>query len=198
MKASRDEPINNWPIPIFAGNKPSAYGFMRESMKIWSFSLLAILAIAPWVMADLFEMDFGRVKQGTVRLVKVVAYPNRIFQGTTDWVSDTLDPATRTAKVRCQLDNSDLGLKPEIYATAALAVDRQRTLAFTRSAILHSGDQTMAFFDLDKAPDGRLRYERRPVPVNEGLGGNFLPVVRGISANERAATSATILLSGML
>ena len=151
-----------------------------------------------WVMADLFEMDLGRVKQGTECLVKVVAYPGRVFQGTADWVSDTLDPATRTAKVRCKLDNSDRALKPEMYATAALAVDRQRTLALPRSAILHLGDQTMAFIDLGKAPDGRLRYERRPVSVNEELGGDFLPVVRGISAGERVVTSGAILLSGML
>jgi cobalt-zinc-cadmium efflux system membrane fusion protein len=151
-----------------------------------------------WVMADLFEMDLGRVKQGTECLVKVVAYPGRVFKGVADWVSDTLDPATRTAKVRCKLDNADRALKPEMYATSALAVDQQRTLALPRSAILHLGDQTVAFIDLGKSPDGRLRFERRPVSVNEELGGDFLPVVRGISAGERVVTSGAILLSGML
>ena len=150
-----------------------------------------------WVMADLFEMDLGRVKQGTECLVKVVAYPGRVFKGIADWVSDTLDPATRTAKVRCKLDNPDRNLKPEMYATAALAVDRQRTLALPRTAILHLGDQTMAFVELGKATDGRVRFERRPVAVNEELGGEFLPVVRGISAGERVVTVGAILLSGM-
>jgi membrane fusion protein, heavy metal efflux system len=151
-----------------------------------------------WVMADLFEMDLGRVKQGTDCLVKVVAYPGRVFKGTADWVSDTLDPATRTAKVRCKLHNDDRSLKPEMYATAALAVDQQRTLALPRSAILHLGDQTMAFVDLGKAPDSRLRFERRLVVVNEELGGEYLPVVRGISAGEKVVTAGAILLSGML
>jgi len=151
-----------------------------------------------WVMADVFEMDLGRVKQGTECLVKVVAYPGRVFTGTADWVSDTLDPATRTAKVRCRLVNEDRALKPEMYATAALAVDRQRTLALPRRAILHLGDQTMAFVDLGKAPDGRFRFERRLVSVNEELGGEYLPVIRGIAAGERVVTSGAILLSGML
>jgi len=150
-----------------------------------------------WVMADVFEMDLGRVKQGTECLVKVVAYPGRVFKGSADWVSDTLDPATRTAKVRCKLDNPDRALKPEMYATAALAVDQQRTLALPRSAILHLGDQTMVFIELGKAVDGRVRFERRPVSVNEELGGDYLPVIRGIAAGEKVVTAGSILLSGM-
>jgi membrane fusion protein, heavy metal efflux system len=121
-----------------------------------------------------------------------------VFKGVADWVSDALDPATRTAKVRCKLSNDDRLLKPEMYATAALTVDQQRTLALPRGAILHLGDQTMAFIDLGKAPDGRLRFERRPVSVNEELGGEYLPVVRGIAPGERVVTSGAILLSGML
>ena len=151
-----------------------------------------------WVMADVFEMDLGRVKQGTECMVKVVAYPNRVFKGIADWVSDTLDPTTRTAKVRCKLPNDDRDLKPEMYATAALSVDQQRALALPRSAILHLGDQTMVFVDLGKSFDGRLRLERRPVSISEELGGDYLPVIRGISAGERVVTLGAVLLSGML
>jgi cobalt-zinc-cadmium efflux system membrane fusion protein len=151
-----------------------------------------------WVMADLFEMDLGRVKPGTACMVKVVAYPKQTFQGIADWVSDALDGTTRTAKVRCKLDNPDRALKPEMYATAALVVDRQRTLALPRSAVLHLGDQTMVFVELGSAPDGRLRYERRPISISEEMGGDYLPVVRGIDAGDRVVTTGAITLSGML
>jgi cobalt-zinc-cadmium efflux system membrane fusion protein len=151
-----------------------------------------------WVMADVFEMDLGRVKQGTECRVKVVAYPGRTFTGTADWVSDTLDPATRTAKVRCKLANPDRALKPEMYATTSLVVDRQRTLALPRSAVLHLGDRTVVFVELGQAADCRLRFERRPVLVSEELGSDFLPVLRGITAGEKVVTSGAILLSGML
>jgi cobalt-zinc-cadmium efflux system membrane fusion protein len=151
-----------------------------------------------WVMADLFEMDTGRVKRGTACRVKVVAYPGRVFNGVADWVSDAIDPASRTAKVRCKLDNQDRALKPEMYATAALAVDHVQALALPRSAILHLHDQSMVFVELGKSPDGRVRFEQRSVLVNEELGGDYLPVVRGLSLGERVVRSGAILLSGML
>jgi cobalt-zinc-cadmium efflux system membrane fusion protein len=85
-----------------------------------------------------------------------------------------------------------------MYATAALAVDRQRTLALPRSAILNLGDQTMVFVELGTTPDGRIRYERRPVSVSEEMGGDYLPVIRGINAGERVVTTGAVTLSGML
>jgi multidrug efflux pump subunit AcrA (membrane-fusion protein) len=143
-------------------------------------------------------MDLGRVKAGTACLATVVSYPGRVFRGLADWVSDTLDPATHTSKVRCKIVNSDRALKPEMYATVTLPVDRQVALAIPRSAPLRLGDQTVVFVEAGKTPDGRLRFERRPVVVNEELGNEFLPVLRNLAKGERIVVSGAILLSGML
>jgi cobalt-zinc-cadmium efflux system membrane fusion protein len=151
-----------------------------------------------WVLGDVFEMDLGRVKAGTACLATVVSYPGRVFRGQADWVSDTLDPATHTSKVRCKIVNSDRALKPEMYATVGLPVDRQVALAIPRGALLRLGDQTVVFVEVGKTPDGRLRFERRPVVVNEEQGGDFLPVLRNLAKDERIVVSGAILLSGML
>jgi len=151
-----------------------------------------------WVLGDIFEMDLGRVKAGTPCLVTVVAYPDRVFRGQADWVSDTLDPATHTSKVRCKIANPDRALKPEMYATVSLPVDRQVTLAIPRSALLRLGDRTAVFVEVGKTADGRIRFERRPVVVNEEQGGEFLPVQRNLAQGERIVASGAILLSGML
>ncbi|MGA7745111.1 MAG: efflux RND transporter periplasmic adaptor subunit [Polyangia bacterium] len=151
-----------------------------------------------WVLGDIFEMDLGRVKAGTACLATVVSYPGRVFRGLADWVSDTLDPATHTSKVRCKIVNSDRALKPEMYATVTLPVDRQVALAIPRGALLRLGDQTVVFVEVGKTPDGRLRFERRPVVVNEEMGNEFLPVLRNLAKGERIVVSGAILLSGML
>jgi len=138
------------------------------------------------------------VKAGTACLAAVVSYPGRVFRGRADWVSDTLDPATHTSKVRCKIANPDRALKPEMYATVLLPVDREVALAVPRSALLRLGDQTMVFVEVGKTPDGLLRFERRPVVVNEEQGGDFLPVLRNLAKDERVVVSGAILLSGML
>jgi cobalt-zinc-cadmium efflux system membrane fusion protein len=151
-----------------------------------------------WVMADVFEMDLARVRVGSPVAVRVVAYPDRVFWGTVDWVSGMMDPTTRAAKVRCTLENPDHALKPEMYATVAITVDQKRVVAIPRSAFLRLGDQTVVYVAKGETPDGRQRYQRVPVTVaDEGEGSNWLPVTEGVDKGARIVTSGAILLAGM-
>jgi cobalt-zinc-cadmium efflux system membrane fusion protein len=151
-----------------------------------------------WVLADVFEMDLARVHKGERVNIKVVAYPNKSFEGHVDWVSGSLDPSSRTAKVRCAVKNPDRELKPEMYATASISVAERKALAIPRSALLRIGDQTMVFVQTGTTPAGQLKFERRPVAVDEDEGGDYLPVTHGLQAGEQIVTSGAILLSGML
>jgi cobalt-zinc-cadmium efflux system membrane fusion protein len=151
-----------------------------------------------WVLADVFEMDLGRIKKGARVTVRVVTYPSRIFEGVVDFVSGQLDPNTRTAKVRCTIDNPDRSLKPEMYATVSVSVAERRALAIPRSAMLRLGDQTVVFVETGAAPNGLIRFERRPVAVDEDEGGDYLPVTHGLDRGQKIVTTGAILLAGML
>ncbi len=151
-----------------------------------------------WVMADVFEIDLARIKKGAHVNVKVVAYPTKHFEGIVDWVSSQLDPTSRTAKVRCVIPNPDRALKPEMYATVSISVDERKALAIPRSALLRLADQTMVFVQMASNADGDVKFERRPVAVDEDLGGEYLPVTHGLTAGDKIVTSGAILLSGML
>ncbi len=151
-----------------------------------------------WVVADLYEMDLAKVRQGARVTVAVPAYPNKIFQGHVEWMSSSLDPATRTAKVRCSIANTDHELKPEMYAKVSVSIAEQRALAIPRSALLHFGEQTMVFVQKGPTEDGRLSFVRRPVAVDEDRGGDFLPVTHGLAQGELVVTSGAVLLLGML
>jgi cobalt-zinc-cadmium efflux system membrane fusion protein len=151
-----------------------------------------------WVLADLFEMDLGRVKKGARVSVRVVAYPDKVFTGVIDWISDLLDPTTRIARVRASIANASRLLKPEMYATVSLSVAGEETMALPRTAVLRIADQTVVFVADGSAPDGRQRFLRRVVALNEDEGVDYVPVKGGLALGERVVTSGAILLSGML
>ncbi|MEO6954841.1 MAG: efflux RND transporter periplasmic adaptor subunit [Polyangia bacterium] len=151
-----------------------------------------------WVQADVFEIDLGKIKEKSHVSVKVVSYPNRLFEGVVDYVSETLDPVSRTAKVRISVDNKDRLLKPEMYATVQIAIDQRKAIAIPRTAVIHLGEQTVVFAQIGTAPDGRLQFERRPVAVDEEQGGDYLPVTHGLKEGDRIVSAGAILLLGML
>ena len=151
-----------------------------------------------WVVADVFEMDLGKVKTGAPIAIHVVTYPDRVFTGQVDWIADTLDPQTRTARVRCSVANPDRALKPEMYATVGIGTEDRPRAAIARSAVIRIGEQTVTFVYVGDSPDGRARFTRRMVAVNDEEGGEFLPVLGGLNVGERVVTSGAILLSGML
>jgi cobalt-zinc-cadmium efflux system membrane fusion protein len=151
-----------------------------------------------WVLADVYEMDLARVKVGAKVVVSVVAYPGKTFEGRVDWVSGALDPVSRTAKVRCTFDNPDRLLKPEMYATVTLSVEQTKALALPKGAVLRLGEQTVVFVQTGSTPDGRLKFERVPVQVDEGEGSQWLPVTHGLDKGTKVVTQGAILLAGMI
>jgi cobalt-zinc-cadmium efflux system membrane fusion protein len=151
-----------------------------------------------WVLADVFEMDLPRIKSGTPVSVKVVAYPGETFSGHVEWISGALDPASRTAKVRCSIDNRDLKLKPEMYGTALITVDSDMKLAVERSAVFTLGEQTVAFVHLGMTPRGQMRFARRVVAVEETEGGSLIPIKAGLEPKERVVASGGVIFLDML
>jgi membrane fusion protein, heavy metal efflux system len=148
-----------------------------------------------YLLADVHEMDLSSVQKGESIRARVLSYPERVFPGTIDWVAAALDPTTHTARVRCILDNSERLLKPEMYATVELRSDRGKQLSVARSALVHLGSQALVFVSRGPAPDGRARFERRPVNVDEDISGDYLPVTRGLSAGDIVVVEGALLLN---
>jgi membrane fusion protein, heavy metal efflux system len=147
-----------------------------------------------WVLGDLYEMDFARVKVGTPATVSVVAFPGKVFNGAVDWVAGSLDPNTRTAKVRCSFDNPEHLLRPNMYATVQISVDRENTLAIPRNAVLRVGDDRIVFLETGE-DSGHVRFKRVTVDVDEGESNPFLVVRKGLDLGQKLVVNGGILLA---
>lgn len=70
-----------------------------------------------WVIANVFESDIPKVKEGYDAKVSVISYPDKIIDGKIDKVYNFLDPTTKTMQVRIKINNNLGLLKPEMFAT---------------------------------------------------------------------------------
>jgi membrane fusion protein, heavy metal efflux system len=150
-----------------------------------------------WVIGDVYEMDFARVHVGVPADVSVVAYPGHVFHGRVDWVSGSLDPGTRTAKVRCTFENTDRMLKPMMYATVELSVDQKKSVAIPRNSLMRLGDSKVVF--IETSEDAALvKFRRVAVDVDEGESSPWLEVKHGLEAGQKIVTNGAILLAANL
>ena len=150
-----------------------------------------------WVWADVHELDLSRVRAGARAVVDVVAYPRERFEGVVDFVSRSLDPATRTAKLRVSLANPAGLLKPEMYTRVNVAATERRALAVRRDAIVHLGDHAFVFAPAGDAADGRRQFERRHVAVDDAAPGDWVPVDQGLEPGAEIVTRGALLLSAV-
>ena len=150
-----------------------------------------------WAMGDVYEVDIPRVKKDAEVEIKVVSYKDKPFKGKVEWVQHMLDPVTRTAKVRFSFDNPGGALLPEMYGTVYIKVDQRKALAIPRNAILRLGDTRVVFVQTGTAPDGRIKFERMPVDVDEFTADNWLPIRHGLEKGMLVVTKGAVLLSEM-
>jgi Cu(I)/Ag(I) efflux system membrane fusion protein len=70
-----------------------------------------------WVEGELYEKDAVALKPGQTVEVTVDAYPGRVFTGRVSLIHPHVETATRTLRVRCEVDNPHHELRPGMFAT---------------------------------------------------------------------------------
>lgn len=142
-----------------------------------------------WVEGEVFEQDLPSVRLGDHVVAVLQALPGQEFTGRITYLYPTLDPATRTARVRVELPNPGLRLKPGMYATLRITgVARQAAITIPRSAVLATGERSLVFV---KRADGMLE----PRVVTAGVANDErVEILRGLAAGDTVVASATFLV----
>lgn len=151
-----------------------------------------------WVMADIYESDFGRVHPKQSIEMTVEGVPDRIFTGTVDWVAEILDSTTRTAQVRCRVQNDDQTLKYNMFATVSITVPGHHAPAIPRSSLMSMGGKTVVFVqDSALTTDGSVTLTRRPIIVDDLPGQNMLAIIHGLHIGETIVTQGADKIAAM-
>jgi len=142
-----------------------------------------------WLEGDVFEKDLALIAQGQEAEVSFEAYPGKSFSGRVTYVYPTVSVEARTARIRVELPNPSLALKPGMYAQMHLDVPQHApTLIVPRSAVIATGERAIVFV---QAPDGML------VPREVKMGrtsGRLQELLGGVTEGERVVSSAAFMV----
>jgi Cu(I)/Ag(I) efflux system membrane fusion protein len=143
---------------------------------------------AVWVWAQFYQDDLPMLKKGLPVTITISSHPGETFPGTISVIDPFINDALRTARVRIDVDNPDLKLRPEMFVDAEVSMDMGEGLAVPASAILPTGRHNIAFVD-----KGAGWLEPRFVELGREYG-DFYEVKSGLKENERVVTSANFLI----
>lgn len=142
-----------------------------------------------WIIADVYEQDLARVQVGQRAQVTLEAYPGRGFAARVDYLYPTLDAATRSTRVRLELDNPEGLLRPGMFAQVALSAgDATPKVAVPTSAIIDDGERRVVLIAL-----GEGRFKPQPVKLG-ARGRDVVEVLEGVAAGDRVVVSANFLI----
>jgi membrane fusion protein, multidrug efflux system len=102
------------------------------------------------LVANIVEKDLRRISSGMKTDVAVDAYPGENFLGRIARIAPVLDPATRTAQIEVEIENSQFRLKPGMYAKVTFTVEhRDNVLVVPANAVIDSGGKKGVFLPGD-------------------------------------------------
>jgi Cu(I)/Ag(I) efflux system membrane fusion protein len=142
-----------------------------------------------WIEGQVFEQDLAVVRVGQLVHADFQALPGEHRMGRIAYIYPTLDPETRTARVRVVLRNREGLLKPGMYATIRIeGTLRPNVLTIPRVAVLSTGERSIVF----------VREANGTLGPREVLLGSAtaerVEILQGLSAGEQVVSSATFLV----
>ncbi len=141
-----------------------------------------------WMYAQVYEADLPLVRVGQAVTVDTPALPGHAFRGTVRAMDQMVDPATRTTRIRAELENPEGQLRPELYVNTSIAVDLGEVLAVPAEAVFATGQRNMVFVD-----KGRGLFEPRDVTVGARADADAA-ITAGVQEGEVVVTSGNFLI----
>jgi Cu(I)/Ag(I) efflux system membrane fusion protein len=142
-----------------------------------------------WLDGEVYERDLRFIAIGQTVSVELQAFPGESYAGTVAFIYPTLNPDTRTARIRVRLSNERNRLMPGMYATIRLVSSSSaERLSVPRTAVLSTGERHVVFV---KRSDGML--EPRDVEIGIATP-DRVEIINGLAAGETVVSSATFLV----
>ena len=139
-----------------------------------------------WVYADVFEHDAWLLR--TAQTAVVSRKGGRALAARISKALPQFDAATRTLKVRLEVDNQDYALRPDMFTEVEFQVAPSKSISVPMDAVVDSGLHKTVYVDR-----GNGHFEPRAVETSWRFG-NRVGIARGLEAGERIVVAGNFLI----
>lgn len=141
-----------------------------------------------WLMADIYEYELTKVKVGSKADITFNFLPGKIYEGKVSFIYPTLDPKSRTVKIRIELNNNG-ELKPSMFANITIdGEDLGKKPVIPENAVIRSGVKDVVILSL-----GNGKFKPQEIQLG-GYADGYYQVLSGLTEGNTIVTSAQFLI----
>jgi multidrug efflux pump subunit AcrA (membrane-fusion protein) len=143
-----------------------------------------------WVNTEVYEYDAPWVSVGQPASIAFSSLEGKAWKGTVSYVYPTLNPKSRTLRVRLEFENPGVDLKPGMLAIVRIETRRKdHAVTVPTEAVIHSGERRIVF-----VVKGYGKYEPREVVTGLVADNNRTEILEGLTKGEEVVVSGQFLL----
>jgi Cu(I)/Ag(I) efflux system membrane fusion protein len=165
----------------------SAGDYVKTGQTIYEITDLSKV----WVMFDLYESDIAWISRGDKISFTVSSWPGETFIGTVSYIDPVIESRTRIARARVEVDNRNLKLKPEMFATGiseALLNDGSAVIVVPGTAVMWTGKRSLVYVKSES--ESGISFVMREVELGPWLGNSYV-ITAGLQEGEEIAVNGT-------
>jgi Cu(I)/Ag(I) efflux system membrane fusion protein len=186
---SSGQPMRVVPVSAASGGYVTKKNVVLGSYVTPEMTLYEIVDLSRiYVVAEVFPGDAAGIRVGTEGRFTLASEPAKTAVAKVDLVYPQIDADARTTRVRLQLPNDTLKLRPGQYGQVDFALPATKSVVVPRDAVVDTGLSTYVFVD-----EGGGRFSPRAVTVGREVG-EQIELLAGLSAGDRVVSSATFLI----
>jgi len=141
-----------------------------------------------WLYADIYESELGFVKVGQEVEAVSASLRGESFSGKVKAIDPTINPKTRSVRIRVLLTDAKGLLRPDSYLNARIEVDLGERLAIPDEAVVDTGVRQVVFVD---EGEGYIMPRLAKLGVRSE---DYVEVLEGIEDGEEVITSGNFLI----
>ena len=143
-----------------------------------------------WLVGNLYERDFGRVRVGSPVTITTPAYPTMMLEGKVSYIDPQLNPDTRTAQLRVEVLNQGSQLRLGMYAEMQVGEASADRVMVPRGAVQVIGDRSVIYLS---DPTANGRFIEREVRLGVATG-DQVEIVSGVQSGDSVVIKGSFAL----